>query len=71
MKILLGDFNAKVGREDIFKLRTGNESLRKSSNDNAVRVVNFATSKNLIVKSTMFLHHNIHKHARWENPQSD
>jgi hypothetical protein len=19
----------------------------------------------------MFLHHNIHKHARWENPQSD
>jgi hypothetical protein len=26
MKILLGDFNAKVGREDIFKPITGNES---------------------------------------------
>jgi hypothetical protein len=27
MKILLGDLNAKVGREDIFKLTIGNESL--------------------------------------------
>jgi hypothetical protein len=28
MKILLGDLNAKVGREDIFKPTVGNESLR-------------------------------------------
>jgi exonuclease III len=27
MKILLGDFNAKVGREDIFKPTIGNKSL--------------------------------------------
>jgi hypothetical protein len=27
MKILLGDFNTKVGREDIFKPTIGNESL--------------------------------------------
>jgi hypothetical protein len=27
MRILLGDFNAKVGREDIFKPTIGNESL--------------------------------------------
>jgi hypothetical protein len=45
MKILLGDFEAKVGREDIFKPTIGNESLYEISNDNAVRVVNFATSK--------------------------
>jgi hypothetical protein len=61
MKILLGDFNAKVGREVIFKPTVGNESLQEISNDNGVRVVNFATSKNLTVKSTMFPHHNIHK----------
>jgi hypothetical protein len=36
MKILLGDFNAKIGREDIFKPPTGNESLHKVSNDNTV-----------------------------------
>jgi hypothetical protein len=51
MKILLGDFNAKVGREDIFKPTVGIESLHKISNDNGVRLVNFATSKNLKVKT--------------------
>jgi hypothetical protein len=29
MKILLGDFDAKVGREHIFKLTIGNESLHE------------------------------------------
>jgi hypothetical protein len=66
MKILL-DFNAKVGREDIFKLTTGNESLHEISIDNRIRAVNFATSKNLIVKSTMFSHCNIHKYT-WISP---
>jgi hypothetical protein len=62
MKILLGDFSAKVGREDIFKPTIGNESSRETSNDNGVRVVNCATSKNLVVKSTIFPHSNIHKY---------
>jgi len=52
MKILLGDFNAKVVRENIFKPTIGNESLHQHSNDNGVRIVTFATSKNLVVKST-------------------
>jgi hypothetical protein len=67
MAILLGDFNAKVGREDIFKPTIGNESLQEISNDNGVRVVNYATSKNLIAKSTMFTHLNIHKYS-WTSP---
>jgi hypothetical protein len=66
MKILL-DFNAKVGREDIFKLIIGNESLHKSSNDNGVRLANFATFKNFRVKITMFPHRNIHKYT-WMSP---
>jgi hypothetical protein len=53
-KILLRNFNAKVGREDIFKPKTGDQSLHEINNDNAVGVVNFATSKNLFLKSTMF-----------------
>jgi exonuclease III len=54
MKILLCDFNARVGREDIFKPAIGNESSHEISNDNGIRVVNVATSENLVVKSTMF-----------------
>jgi hypothetical protein len=67
MKILLGGFNAKVGREDIFKPTLGNESLHEISNDNGVRVVNFAISKNLTVRSTMYQHRNIHKFT-WTSP---
>ena len=67
MKILLRDFNAKLGREDIFKPITGQESLHKDSNENGGRLVNFVTSKNLVVKSTMFPHRNIHKYT-WTSP---
>jgi len=42
-KIMLGDFNAKFGREDILKLTIVNESLHQDSNDNGVRIVNCAT----------------------------
>ena len=45
MKILLGDFNVKVGRENILKLTINNESLHQDSNDKVVRIVKFATSK--------------------------
>jgi hypothetical protein len=41
MKILLVYFNAKVGREDVFKPTIGNESLYESSNDNKARVAFF------------------------------
>jgi len=64
MKILLGDCNAKVGRENIFKLTVVNECLHQDSNDSGVRIVNFVTSKNLFVKSTMFSYQNIHKYTR-------
>jgi hypothetical protein len=36
--------------EDIFKPTIGNESLHEISNDNGVRLVNSATSKNLSQK---------------------
>jgi hypothetical protein len=46
MKILLVNFNAKLGR-GLYKLTIGNEKLHQDSNDNGVRIVNFAT-KNLV-----------------------
>jgi hypothetical protein len=35
-KMKLLDFNAKVGREDIFKLTIVNENLHKIGNDNGL-----------------------------------
>jgi hypothetical protein len=43
LKILLGYFYAKVGRENIFKPAIGDESLHQDSNDNGFRIVNLAT----------------------------
>jgi len=48
MKMLQGDFNEKVGRENIFKPTIGPKSLHRDSNDNGVRIVNFTTTKNLV-----------------------
>jgi hypothetical protein len=66
-KILLRYFNAKVGSEDIFKPTVASEILHENDNDNVVRIVNFTTSKNLIVTSSKFPHRNIHKFT-WASP---
>jgi len=68
MKIILGDFNTKVGRDNIFKTTIGNESIHQDSNDNCVRKVKIATSKNLVATSTMFPHRDIHK-CTWTSPE--
>ena len=59
MKILLGDFNAKVGGDNIFIPTIGNESLL---NENGINILKSATSKNLVLKSTMFPHRDILKY---------
>jgi hypothetical protein len=51
MKIMLGDFEAELGRENIFKPTTGNESWYESSNENSVRLVNFATLKIYLLRA--------------------
>jgi len=56
-----------LAREIILKSRVGQEGFHLDSNDNGVRLVKFATSKNLVVKSTMFPHRNIHKYT-WTSP---
>jgi hypothetical protein len=67
MKILLWNVIEKFETEDIFKPTLWNESLHQDSNDNGIRIVNFATSKNLVVKNTIFLHWNIDKYT-WTSP---
>jgi len=60
---MLGDYNAKLERQDILKPTFGNESLHQDSNDTDVRIANFATAKDLVVKSIMFQHRNIHQYT--------
>jgi hypothetical protein len=50
-EILVWDFNAKLGREDIFKPTIRNKSLHQDNKESDVRIVNFATLIHLVVKS--------------------
>ena len=40
--------NVKLGKEDIFKLTIGNDSLHQDSDDKGVRIINLATLENLV-----------------------
>ena len=58
-KIIVGNFNAKIGREGIFKPVIGSLSLHETSNENGIRAIDFATkNNNMILKSTHFPHKN-------------
>ena len=67
IKIILGDLNAKVGREPMYRPTIGKYSLHETSNDNGLRIIDFAISRNMVVSSTYFEHKNIHK-ATWLSP---
>jgi hypothetical protein len=59
--MILGDMNAKVGKEEIFKPAIGRYSAHEVSNNNALKLTDFAINKNMTVSSTYFDHKNIHK----------
>lgn len=59
--------NAKIGRETTHQAIMGKESLHKESNDNGERIIDFATSKNMVVLSTCFPRKDIHKYT-WRSP---
>ncbi|XP_055685638.1 uncharacterized protein LOC129791467 [Lutzomyia longipalpis] len=61
-KLILGDFDAKVGKEDgEHQSVVGKHSLHDECNENGQLLVNFAKSHNLIISSTFFPHKNVHK----------
>ena len=67
IKIIIGDLNAQVGREKSFKPSIGGFSLHSESNENGLRLINFAASLNMVISSTCFRHKDIHK-TTWVSP---
>ena len=49
IKIVLGDFNAKIGKERIFGPTIEKFSLHDETSDNGMRLTDFAAAKNMAV----------------------
>ena len=69
-KIVMGDLNAKVGREDRYRRIVGKDSVHERCNDNGERVVDFAIRKNLRVRSKMLPRKDIYKQT-WCSPDGE
>lgn len=67
MKIILGDANAKIGREEILMPTIGKHSLHAETNENGYFLVDFAKEKGLIIKSTYHQRKDIYK-GTWRSP---
>jgi len=61
IKIILGHFKAKAGKEYIYKPTIGNESLHNETNNNGIKIIQFGISKGFNVRSTTFPHKDIHR----------
>ena len=61
IKMLAGDFNAKVSKEVIFGSIFGEHSLHWKTSDNGFRLVSSAAAQNMVISSTTVQHRNIHK----------
>jgi len=65
--ILLGDFNAKIGREKFIAAVAGKYTLCEVTSENGKRLGHLAARHNMIIKSTCFEHKRIHK-GTWMCP---
>jgi uncharacterized protein YrzB (UPF0473 family) len=59
--IVMGDFNAKIGRENFMELVARNFTIHEETNENGKHLGHFAAMNNMIIKSTCFKHKLMHK----------
>ena len=68
IKLLLGDFNARIGTDySSWPGIIGKHSLHSSANDNGTRMLDLCTMNELTIGGTLFEHRNIHK-GTWRSP---
>jgi endonuclease/exonuclease/phosphatase family metal-dependent hydrolase len=65
--LVLGDANAKLGKEDVYNEVSGKHTLHELSNRNGKMLLELVLGNNLIVMSTQFQHRKIHK-GTWLAP---
>ena len=70
IKMIIGDMNAKIGKEEEYIGTTGKHSLHDESNENGNLLIDFATSKNMVISSTYFPRRDIHK-ITWISPDGE
>jgi hypothetical protein len=61
--MVMGDVNAKVERVTVHQPTIGKRSLHESTNENGLRLVDFAAGRQMAIKSTYFMHKRIHFQA--------
>jgi hypothetical protein len=51
LKLVMGDANAKVGRKTVHQPTIGKHSVHESTNENGLRLVDFAAGRRVAIKS--------------------
>ena len=59
--IIMGDFNAKVGQDNINDERTMGRYGMGQRNENGQKLVDFCSENGMVITGTLFQHKNIHK----------
>lgn len=67
--VMVGDFNAQIGKEDFIAQVAGKHTIHEKTNNNGQRLCRLATEANMIISSTMFPHPKRHK-VTWIAPDN-